>query len=90
MKTEIKNPAKLAEEYLSIMETHRPRSIPDICLVKKDGKFLNLVPSMLGEPAQIDWTHATAATLLNFGCAHTLAYLLDGEIIRHDQLFNLI
>lgn len=88
MKTEVKNPSELAESFLSTMQTHRPRSINEICVVKKDGKFLNLVPAMLGEPAQIDWTHAEAATLLNFGSAHTLAYLLDGEILRHDQIFN--
>jgi hypothetical protein len=88
MKTEIENPAELAEKYLSTMETHRPRSINEICLVKKAGKFLNLVPAMLGEPAQIDWTHATAATLLNFGSATNLAYHLDAEILRHDQVFK--
>jgi hypothetical protein len=90
MKTKIENPSEIAESFLSTMETHRPRSIPDICLVRKNGKFLKLVPAMLGEPAQIDWTHATAATLLNFGSAHSLAYLLDGELLRHDQLFSLI
>ena len=88
MKTELENPAELAEKYLATMETHRPRSINEICLVKKDGKFLNLIPAMLGDPAEIGWTHAECATLLNFGSAHTLAYLLDGEILRHDQIFK--
>ena len=89
MKTENQNPAELAEKYLSTMETHRPRSINEICVVKKSGKFLNLVPAMLGDPAQIDWTHAECATLLNFGSATNLAYFLDGEILRHDQIFKL-
>ena len=44
---------------------------------------------MCGDPAQIDWTHAESATLLNFGSATNLAYLLDGEILRHDQIFTL-
>jgi len=79
---------QIAEKYLATMEEHRPRKINEICLVKKDGKFLNLAPAMLGEPAQIDWIHAEAATLLNFGSATNLAYLLDAEILRHDQIFK--
>ena len=88
MKTLESNTSETAQHYIEKMNEFRPRKVNEIHFVEKDGKYLSLSPSFQDEPAEIQWVNLDVATILNHGCAHTLAYLLGGTILRHEEAFK--